>query len=113
VKTAVEAKATETRAKRFYTAIHTAFLAESIHSSKDHLKIYCEIFSESRDCGIRVMDIARCCKNLQYIDGHNTSSSYLIQFYSNTPYDMNHIFPGEAPIRKTLFSTISHITTFT
>jgi hypothetical protein len=38
--------------------------------------------------------------DVEYIDGHNTSSSYLIQLYSNTPYYMKHIFPGEAPIRK-------------
>jgi hypothetical protein len=41
--------------------------------------------------------------DVEYIDGHNTSSSYLIQLYSNTPYYMIHIFPGEAPIRKDLF----------
>jgi hypothetical protein len=40
--------------------------------------------------------------DVEYIDGHSTSKSYLIQFYSNTPYYTKHIFPGEAPIRKTL-----------
>jgi hypothetical protein len=34
----------------------------------------------------------------------NTSSSYLIQFYSNTPYRMRHIFPGEAPFRKSSYN---------
>jgi hypothetical protein len=50
--------------------------------------------------------------DVEYIDGPNSSNSYLIQLHSNTPYYMKHIFPGEAPIRKTLLA-ISHIATFT
>jgi hypothetical protein len=41
--------------------------------------------------------------DVQYIDGHKTSKSYLIQFYPYTAHYMKYVFPGEAPIHKTLF----------
>jgi hypothetical protein len=48
--------------------------------------------------------------DVEYTDGHNTSSLYLIQFYSNTPYYMKHNFPGEVPVRKALHSfTYRHL----
>jgi hypothetical protein len=46
--------------------------------------------------------------DVEYVDGHNTSSSCLIQFYSNTPYYMKHIFPSEAPICKTLLYNFTY-----
>jgi hypothetical protein len=50
--------------------------------------------------------------DLEYTDWHNTSSSYLIQFYSNTSYYiffyMKHNFPGEAPIHKTLLFNFAY-----
>jgi hypothetical protein len=42
--------------------------------------------------------------DVEYVDGHNTSSSYLIQFYSNTPYYMTHNFPGGVHIRKSHYN---------
>jgi hypothetical protein len=40
--------------------------------------------------------------DVEYIDRQNTSSSCLIQFYSDTPYYMKHIFAAGASIRKSL-----------
>jgi hypothetical protein len=42
-------------------------------------------------------------KNVQYICGHKTSNSYLIQFYSNTLYYIKHIFPSRASIFNSFY----------
>jgi hypothetical protein len=70
------------------------------------------IFSTSLEpnyCCIRTTLLLPCCMTYNILrDTTNTSSSCLIQFYSNTPFYLKHIFPGGAPIRKSLYYNFTY-----